>query len=172
MTTNPFAAAVPRLQTERLLLRAYHADDFDAFAENNADAESMAHLSVKDRETSWRIFGSQAGLWMLHGAGWWSMALRDTGQVVGVIGAFYRDQSTAMEIGWNTYRAFWGKGYASEAGAAMVAHVFDVLGVPHVHALIASGNASSIKVAERLGLAYSGEIDFLGKMIGKYVRER
>jgi RimJ/RimL family protein N-acetyltransferase len=170
--THAFAMSVPILQTERLLLRAYRPEDFDAFAEHTADAESMVHLSVKDRQTAWRIFGSHAGLWLLHGAGWWAVELRETGQVVGTVGAFFREQSSDMEIGWNTYRAFWGKGIAGEAAAAMVDHAFTVRREPSVHALISEGNTSSIRVAERLGLAYKEETSLYGKVIGKYVRER
>jgi len=164
-----FANAIPRLETERLLLREYRAEDFEGFAEHTADAESMVHLSVKDRQTAWRIFGSHAGLWLLHGAGWWAVELRETGQVVGTVGAFFREQSREMEIGWNTYREFWGRGFAREAAAAMVEHAFSARQEPHVHALISAGNLSSIRVAERLGLTYRDETSLYGKVIGKYV---
>lgn len=167
-----FTIAVPRLQTDRLLLREHHSNDFDAFAEQSADAESMVHLSVKDRETAWRIFGSHAGLWLLHGAGWWMVELRETGQVVGTVGAFFREKSTEMEMGWHTYREFWGRGIAVEAASAMVNHAFEVRREPSVHALISAPNTSSLGVARRLGLTYRGETSLYGKAIGKYVLER
>ena len=41
---------------------------------------------------------SRAGLWLLNGAGWWSMENRQTGQLVGSVGAFFRYESTVMEM--------------------------------------------------------------------------
>ncbi|MYM97823.1 GNAT family N-acetyltransferase [Duganella vulcania] len=170
---NPsFTLSVPRLHTERLLLREYRLDDFDLFADHLANSESSAHLGSADRQTAWRIFSSHAGLWVLHGAGWWALEDKRTGQLVGNIGAFFREQSTVMELGWNTYRAFWGKGFASEAAAAVLNYAFEVRREPKVRALITSANTSSRRVAERLGMTFEMETDIHGKAVNSYVRER
>jgi RimJ/RimL family protein N-acetyltransferase len=166
------AFTVPHLQTERLTLREYRREDFVLFADHLANAESSAHLGSADRQTAWRIFASHAGLWLLHGAGWWSVEDRQTGQVVGSVGAFFREQSTVMELGWNTYRAFWGKGIANEAAAAMLDYAFEVRREPKVRALISSGNESSRRVAERLGMVYEMETELNGKPINSYMLER
>jgi RimJ/RimL family protein N-acetyltransferase len=170
---NPaFAISVPRLETERLTLREYRRDDFDAFANHLADPESSAFLGQSDRQSAWRIFSSQAGLWILHGAGWWTLEDKQTGQPVGNVGAFFREQSTVMELGWNTYRDFWGKGIANEAAAAVVNYAFEVRREPKVRALITAGNESSRRVAERIGMVYEMEMAIHGKAINSYVRER
>lgn len=163
---------VPQLHTERLTLREYRVEDFDLFAAHLADAESSAHLGSADRQTAWRIFSSHAGLWLLNGAGWWSIEDRQTGQLVGSVGAFFRLESTVMEMGWNTYRAFWGKGIANEAAAAVLHHAFEVRHEPKVRALVAGGNESSRRVAERLGMRYEMETELNGKKINSYMRER
>lgn len=169
---NPtFTISVPRLHTERLTLREYRLDDFDLFADHLANSESSAHLGSADRQTAWRIFSSHAGLWVLHGAGWWALEDKQTGQLVGNIGAFFREQSTVMELGWNTYRAFWGKGFASEAAAAVLNYAFEVRREPKVRALITSANESSRRVAERLGMTFEMETDIHGKAVNSYVRE-
>jgi RimJ/RimL family protein N-acetyltransferase len=167
-----FAISLPRLHTERLTLREYRRDDFDLFADHLVNPESSAHLGSADRQTAWRIFSSHAGLWVLQGAGWWALEDRQTGQLVGNIGAFFREQSTVMELGWNTYRAFWGKGIANEAAAAVLTYAFEVRREPKVRALITSGNESSRRVAERIGLTYEMETELYGKAINSYVRER
>jgi RimJ/RimL family protein N-acetyltransferase len=74
--------------------------------------------------------------------------------LVGSVGAFFRHESTVMEMGWNTYRAFWGKRIPNEAAAAVLKYAFEVRREPKVRALIASGNESSRRVAERLGMTY------------------
>ncbi|KQW91521.1 hypothetical protein ASC94_17210 [Massilia sp. Root418] len=169
---NTFHTAVPLLQTGRLTLREYRRADFGAFADHLTDPESSAHLGPSDRYTAWRIFSSQSGLWLIDGAGWWAVENSHTGQLVGNVGAFFREDSTAMEIGWNTYRAFWGQGIAIEAAAAVLDHVFDVRREPKVRALITAANVSSRRVAERLGMTYEMETELHGKVIQSYMRER
>ena len=166
--SDAFTASVPRLHTQRLSLRQYRDDDFDAFADHLADPESTAYLALADRETAWRIFAAQAGLWLLHGAGWWAVEVRQSGQLVGNVGAFFRRPSTVMEIGFNTYRAFWGQGFATEAAEAALNYAFEVRGEPKIQALIAPGNAPSLKVAQRLGATCETETEINGKAVGVY----
>lgn len=163
--------SVPYLHTDRLTLREYRVEDFELFADHLANAESSAHLGSADRQAAWRIFNSHAGLWLLNRAGWWSIEDRQTGQLVGSVGAFFRYESTVMEMGWNTYRAFWGKGIANEAAAAVLNYAFEVRREPKVRALIAPGNESSRRVAERLGMTYEMKTELNGKEVNSYMRE-
>ncbi|WP_051293844.1 GNAT family N-acetyltransferase [Pseudoduganella violaceinigra] len=169
---HAFAISIPRLHTERLTLREYRSDDFELFADHLMNPESSAHLGSADRQTAWRIFCSQAGLWVLQGAGWWALEDKQTGQLVGNVGAFFREQSAVMELGWNTYRGFWGKGVANEAAAAVLNYAFEVRREQKVRALISSGNESSRRVAERIGMSYETETELYGKVINSYMRER
>lgn len=154
------------------MLREYRREDFDAFAAHLADPDISAHLGPADRHAAWRIFCSQAGLWLIHGAGWWAVEEKETGRVVGNVGAFFREDSTVMELGWNTYRAFWGRGFANEAAAAALHHALEIRREPKVRALIAASNESSLCVARRLDLAYEAETGIAGKAVGIYARER
>lgn len=169
---SEFITSVPYLHTERLILREYRRKDFDAFAAHLADPVSSAHLASARSDAAWRIFCSQAGLWLIHGAGWWAVEEKETGRLVGTVGAFFREESTVMELGWNTYRAFWGQGFANEAAAAVLNHAFEIRREPKVRALITPANESSLRVAKRLGLAYEAETEIYGKAVGVYTRER
>lgn len=171
MAASP-PVTIPHLQTPRLLLREYRADDFEAFAAHLGDPDSTTYLGSADRLTAWRIFACHTGLWLLHGAGWWSVERRETGQVVGHVGAFFREGLPGMEVGWNTYRAFWGHGFASEAAAEAVRHAFEARGEPQVHALIDPGNAPSLRVAERLGMRYDADTSLFGKPVQRHVLGR
>lgn len=169
---SQFNASVPYLHTERLVLREYRREDFDVFAAHLADPVSSAHLVQADRHAAWRIFCSQAGLWLIHGAGWWAVEDKASGRLVGNVGAFFREESTVMELGWNTYRAFWGQGYANEAAGAALNHALQIRREPKVRALIASANGASLRVAERLGMNYEMDTEVYGKTVGMYTRER
>lgn len=167
-----YPVLVPRLETERLVLREYRVDDFDAFAAHLADPESTAFIDVADRQLAWRIFACHSGLWVLFGAGWWAMELRETGAPVGVVGAFYRLGMPGIELGWNTYREYWGRGFASEAAAAAMRYAFEVKGESRAKALITAGNVPSIRVAQRLGMAWESETELYGAKVSCYTRER
>jgi RimJ/RimL family protein N-acetyltransferase len=160
---SAFTVSVPHLETERLRLREYRRDDFDLFA-----AHCITHFPPADRNTAWRVFSSHAGLWLLHGAGWWAVEERETGRLVGNVGAFFREESAVMELGWNTYSAYRGRGYANEAAAAALHYAFEIRHESKVRALIASGNESSIRVAQRLGLTYEAETEVYGQPVGRY----
>jgi len=169
---SAYKISVPHLQTERLLLREFRREDFDAFADHFADPSSAAHLISTDRQMVWRIFCSCAGLWLIHGAGWWAVEDRRTGQLVGNVGAFFREESPVMELGWNTYRAFWGQGIATEAAAAALHYALEIRGESKVRALISATNESSLRVARRLGLTHEAETEIYGKAVGSYTRKR
>ena len=56
-----------------------------------------------------------------------------------------------VELAYVLGRAFWGYGYATEAGRAVLAYGFGELGVRRVLSPISSANARSIALARRLG---------------------
>jgi RimJ/RimL family protein N-acetyltransferase len=61
---------VPRLETARLVLRAWQATDFEAHAAMSADAQVMRYIGgVLDRARSWRQMALHAGHWALRGYG-------------------------------------------------------------------------------------------------------
>jgi RimJ/RimL family protein N-acetyltransferase len=146
--------------------------DFNAFAAHLADEESMAILGVSDRRTAWRIFAANTGGWLLQGAGWWAIERRDSGALVGTVGAFFREGWPEIELGWNTFRSFWGQGIAREAATEVLRHVFEERGERRVTALIASGNARSLRVGAHLGMTYESQVDLFGTPVGRYVKAR
>ncbi len=170
--SDKFTAEVPQLQTDRLILREYRRGDFAAFADHVMHPETALHMGPADRDSAWRVFLSHAGLWLIDGAGWWMAEDRRTGQIVGSVGAFFREDASAMEMGWNTFHAFRGQGYAGEAAAAAMAYAFETRGEPKVRALIAAAKLGSQGVAERLGMRHEGETALGGKAIGVYARRR
>jgi RimJ/RimL family protein N-acetyltransferase len=166
------AVSVPRLDTARLTLREYRIADFDAFAAHLADAQSMAFLGVSDRRTAWRIFGLNAAGWLLQGAGWWAIERRDSGALVGNVGAFFREGCPEIELGWNTFRAFWGQGIATEAATEVLRYSFEERAEQRATALVDAGNAPSLRVANSLGMTYESEVDLFGTPVGRFVKAR
>lgn len=63
------------------------------------------------------------------------------------------------KIGYILHPDFWGKGYAREALAAVIPHVFTHFDVPAIKADIDPRNAASIRLIERLGFELSGRAE-------------
>jgi RimJ/RimL family protein N-acetyltransferase len=112
------------------------------------------------------------GQWVLQGAGWWAIELRASGTFVGNVGAFFRETSPDIEIGWNVLHAHWGQGIATEAATEVARYVFEDRKERRLTALIDSGNKASQRVAAHLGLAYEAEADLFGKPLGRYALEK
>jgi len=164
--------SVPRLRTRRLLLREYRMADFDAFAKHLGDPVSMEVMGTYDRRDAWRVFGCSMGYWLLQGTGWWAVESLDGGGTVGYVGAFFRETWPEIEVGWNTFRDHWGRGYATEAMGEVLRWVFEVRREKRATALIDAKNMRSLRVAEKLGLTYEGEAELFGSPVGRYVKSR
>lgn len=65
-----------------------------------------------------------------------------------------------IEIGWRLKRDAWGAGYAREAARASLDWGFGTLGAARVIALVATGNARSWGLMERLGMRRRADLDF------------
>ncbi len=157
-------ACIPRIQTPRLLLREPRLADFDMFAADAADPLARAHIGgPQDRREAWRRLHISAGGWVLQGMGWWTVEALGNGPV-GSVGAFRRETSPEVEIGWIIHRSSWGKGYATEAAGAALRHAVEVWGVQRVIAYIPMGNAASVAVATKIGMHAEGEAEFYGDM--------
>ena len=123
---------IPTLETERLILRAFKADDIEAYAAMVTDREVSQFISrggqPMDRLEAWRSMAVQLGHWQLRGFGQWAVEEKTTGQFVGRLGLYFPDTHPGREVGYALARAHWGKGYASEGAAAARDYAFETLG--------------------------------------------
>lgn len=142
----------PVIETERLVLRAPVAGDFEGWAEFHGDAECMRYLGgAMPRSVAWRAMSEVVGMWPLRGFGQFSAIEKASGRWVGRVGAWKPGEWPVLEVGWMLHRSAWGKGYATEAGEACLDYVFNTLGWTSVAHLIHPENAGSHAVAARLG---------------------
>ena len=155
------------IETERLLLREPRPDDAVAFAAMYSDPEVMEFVGgVPETVDMELVVGRWLDRWEANGFGPLVVERRDEGGPVGRTGLLVWDARTWQvatlagagehaqpEIGWAFARAYWGRGYATEAARAVREWARGTLGIDRLISVIAPGNARSIRVAERLGCA-------------------
>jgi RimJ/RimL family protein N-acetyltransferase len=164
------------IETDRLILRAFREDDLDAYAEMGQDPEVVEFLSADGslltRADSWRQMAMFLGHWELRGFGTWAVEERATGAFVGRVGLHFPEGWPDRELGWTIARRFWGRGYASEAARASIAHAFGPLGWTHLVSLIHQDNQRSALLAERLGYHLHGTAEVRGLHLKMYRLDR
>jgi RimJ/RimL family protein N-acetyltransferase len=163
-----------QLETDRLILRMWREEDFEAYEKLCADPEVMRFLGGKalDRLEAWRSMAFLVGHWELRGYGHFVVEEKATGEFAGRIGFMNPGGWPAFEIGWTLARQFWGRGYAIEGARRALAYAFDELDKEHVISLIHPQNTSSIKVAERLGEKEEGKTEIFGHEVLIYGIDR
>jgi ribosomal-protein-alanine N-acetyltransferase len=154
--------ACPTLLTERLVLRPMEESDLDAYTEllDTPEVRRALHLTgPSSRREAWLGMAQWRGQWELRGSGQFAVEERATGQFVGRAGLHRPEQDDwpGLEVGWALHPRWWGRGYATEAGAASLAYAFDVMGVEEAFSTILAENLRSQAVARRLGLALVDE---------------
>jgi RimJ/RimL family protein N-acetyltransferase len=154
--------ACPTLETERLILRPLDESDLDAYVELLSEPEVRAALHLPatySRADAWRSMAQWRGQWELRGSGQWALIECRSGAFVGRAGLHRPEVPDwpGLEVGWALRRAWWGKGYATEAGRRSLAYAFEVIGADEVFSVIRPENRRSQAVARRLGLRLVGE---------------
>jgi RimJ/RimL family protein N-acetyltransferase len=147
------------IDTERLLLRQYEANDVPAILALTADPEVRTFVGnlPDSEEAAWARLLRCAGHWSLFGCGTFAVIEKASGKWVGRVGPWQPYAWPGTEVGWGLHPDAWGKGYALEAAAASVDYVFDVLQWTTVIHLVNPANVRSRRVAERLGSTLQGE---------------
>jgi ribosomal-protein-alanine N-acetyltransferase len=156
---------VPKLSTERLLLRRWSARDRAPFAELNADPEVMRYFPapLTQQESDALADRIEAGL-AREGWGLWALEQRSSGQFLGFTGlarpGFEAHFTPAVEIGWRLARNAWGQGLATEAARAAARFAFEELELPALVSFTPASNARSRAVMRRLGMSHDAVGDF------------
>ncbi|MES1244417.1 MAG: GNAT family N-acetyltransferase [Acidobacteriota bacterium] len=156
---------IPILETKRLRLRPFCADDFDDYAAMRADPEVARFLSGEawPPERAWRHLAYVVGQWKLEDPGMWAVEHRETAAFLGMVGFTGPTHWPGFELAWTLARRWWGHGYATEGASAALTYAFEVLERDRVISLIDPGNHRSIRVAERLGETLQGRFEHFGK---------
>ena len=153
------------LETERLILRDYVEEDFEAYFRLKSDKKAMDYLqdiqrsSREEAEREFREVLADAAspdrkFYFLH------MERKDTGEQVGSIGYTVREtapQGKLVDAGYFTYPACWTQGYTTEALRRLLAFAFEENGVYRFSTGCLTENRGSERVMQKCGLIKESE---------------
>ena len=152
------------LATSRLLVRPYRASDLDDVYEVLRDPAVFWWATepyTRERAAQW--LADEIAFVERDNAGRHAVVLRETGEVIGGVGLVPRDlpHGREIELGYHLRHDLWGRGYATEAGAACRGRAA-AAGLTRVIARIYLANRRSEAVACRLGFAPEGRLLWAG----------
>jgi len=148
--------AFERLTSARLVLRRFRADDIASFVRYRADPaiarfQSWENFTAADGQAFFAAMNRQhpdtPGEWFQF-----AIELASTRAMIGDCALHALAESPReVEIGFTLAPEFQGHGYATEAVARLLDHVFDPLAKERAIAITDARNAASIAVLDRLG---------------------
>jgi RimJ/RimL family protein N-acetyltransferase len=155
-------SACPTLETENLILRPFKDEDVDDYfgVLDSPEVRRWLHIPESlDRSDAWQQMAWFVGQWELRGTGHWALEEKKSGQFVGRAGLHRpeRHDWPGVEVGWLLHPDYWGRGYATEAGAVAVRYGFEELQVDKLFSCILPENHRSQAVAKRLGFEFLEE---------------
>jgi RimJ/RimL family protein N-acetyltransferase len=149
------------IETTHLALRRFAVDDLPAFLAYRNDPD-VARFQSWERTSEDQARDFIAALadeepGRLGGGFQFAVALRDDNRLIGDVYLRLLDYDDRQgEIGYSLARAYHGRGYASEAVAAVLGYAFATLGLHRMTAVVDQANGPSIALLERLGMRREG----------------
>ena len=180
MSRTPAFDAAPPLESARLRFRAHRLADFDASAALWADPIVVRHISgrASTRAESWSRLVRYVGHWRLLGFGYWAVEEKATGAFIGEVGFadYKRDITPPLgplpEAGWVLSSVVHGRGFGSEAVAALHDWGDAHLAAEATCCIVAPDHAASIRLAENNGYRHIRDADYLGETVRVFERPR
>lgn len=163
--------SLPAILTSRLRLRPFTEADAAFILRLLNEPAFLANIGDKGVRD---LAGAEAYLregpmasYAKHGHGLLAVELED-GTPVGMCGLLQRDYLPQPDLGYALLPEHCGRGYAVEAGAA----VLEAAARPRVLATVLHANVPSIRVLGKLGFRYERDMADHGERVALYAREQ
>jgi ribosomal-protein-alanine N-acetyltransferase len=151
------------LTTERLALRRFTAADLNWLATLYSDRDVTRYLGgVKDRARTEELLHTRILRYYDEhpGLGIWMTVESATGMSVGFHVLNHIRGESIIQVGFTLAKSAWGKGYATEMAAALLAYGFLDLKLPRIVGIASLQNHASQRVLTKIGLLRKGERAF------------
>ncbi|ADL50778.1 GNAT family N-acetyltransferase [Clostridium cellulovorans] len=144
------------LETERLIIRRFCADDWSDLYEYLSQ-ESVVKYEPYDIHTEEDC--KQSAIYRSKDDAFWAVCLKENNKLIGNI--YFKEQGpkefSTWEIGYVFNPAYYGKGYATESCKRILKYAFEQLGAHRVIGKCNPENSASWKLMERLSMRKEGD---------------
>lgn len=165
-----------RIDTPRLRLRPFTLADAAFIVALLNDPDWIRYIgdrnirSLEDAEAYLR--NGPIKMLAEHGFSLLAVETRTEGEPVGMCGLIRRIEMPDVDLGFAFLPAARGKGYATEAAAAVLARAFTHHGLTRVIAFTDPDNTASGDVLTRIGMRYEGLVPHGDEQVALYAAER
>ena len=143
------------IETDRLILREYIPEDFDALFEILSDTETMKHYPAPfDAAKTKNWINRNMDYYKKYGFGLWAVVLKETEEFIGDCGITIQsiDGEMLPEIGYHIHKRHWRKGYAKEAASAVRNWFFQKTQYNKIYSYMKYTNIASYSTALSIGM--------------------
>lgn len=147
-----------RLETERLVLRKLKTNDAEEVYKNWTSDEEVSkymrwstHKSIEETKC-W--LKEEEENYKKNDYYTWGIELKGIDELIGSIGAFYREDDDRYEIGYGIGKKYWRKGYTSEALKRVMEYLINEVGIKRFKSVHAKLNPASGAVMQKVGFKY------------------
>lgn len=164
--------AVPRIETERLVLREFEPRDAPSVT-FYADPDVMRFIprgawKREDVEDGFlRMVDHRHAQWQSVGFGMWAIELKRSGAVIGHCGLQRLENGDEIEVYYLLDKPYWNQGIATEAARAALAFAA-ARGLRNIVAVAMPENIPSQRVMEKAGMIHVGRARHFGFELVKY----
>jgi [ribosomal protein S5]-alanine N-acetyltransferase len=149
-------ADLPKIETERLILRKITLDDAEdiyVYASNEEVTRYVTwdtHSSLSDTTEFINSFLPQ------YDAPW-GIELKENGKFIGTVHfVLWQPKHNSAEMGYVLSKECWGKGLITEAAKAIISFGFESMKLVRIQARCFLENEGSERVMEKLGMSFEG----------------
>lgn len=144
-----------KIESERIILRPVTLEDAPDMFAYASDEETIRyvferHQTIKDTEEAIGTF------FLANPIGKYAIELRGEGKMIGTVAIRVDEANKKGEIGYALSRHYWGNGYMTEAGWAILELAFEKLKLEKVYAMHDEDNSASGRLMQRLGMKKEG----------------
>jgi RimJ/RimL family protein N-acetyltransferase len=148
-------AEIATLETERLQLRGFTADDLDLLHSLYSDPEVASFISIDGqpftREKTQERLAATLFRWTQHRIPMWAVFRKADQTFIGRCGFQIYEATKEIELAYTMLPQVWGNGYATEASRSCLEHAFCTMNWERVVSRTRTTNARSLRVMEKLG---------------------
>jgi [ribosomal protein S5]-alanine N-acetyltransferase len=167
--------------TPRLIIREFRQEDADGLTEMQTDPEATRFIGgVWPIDRAKEILPLIMANYQTKDLEWFAVTRKQDGAFLGAcwlapLGKKWLEPlqiESEIELGYRYVHRFWGNGYATEAGQAMLRRGFEELELPQIGSIVNQDNVASDRVLNKVGMRYRKSVTAHGITIKYYTLSR